>query len=255
MRRDNTWRECGAAGKTSTQVCVPSDIRSTRSRVLTLRLLETCRRVGGLRVQLFIVRILTDTMQLHTAQEYGDGSILEHANELIDSLEAKGIKATPEDEQDDGGWKMWTRTAGTETVMETSRRPKPVPELCTDVEILELGVSGPESTHRQSDPSAAIGDFNLRRNSNQHSDPQELSAHGLCRIIRVGLRLKQGSQSRASEQGPRNTQIVLSCSLYGPALFGSHTITRQSHAHVIGSKFVSAGTELRCRNQGLGQVQ
>ena len=66
--------------------------------------LETCRRVGGLRVQLFIVRILTDTMQLHTAQEYGDGPILEHANELIDSLEAKGIKATPEDEQDDGGW-------------------------------------------------------------------------------------------------------------------------------------------------------
>ena len=59
-------------------------------------------------------------MQLHTAQEYGDGPILEHANELIDSLEAKGIKATPEDEQDDGGWKMWTRTA------ETSRCPKVV---------------------------------------------------------------------------------------------------------------------------------
>ena len=42
-------------------------------------------------------------MQLHTAQEYGDGPILQHANELIDSLEAKGVKTTPEDEQD-GGW-------------------------------------------------------------------------------------------------------------------------------------------------------
>ena len=30
--------------------------------------------------------------------------MLEHANELIDSLEAKGIKPTPEDERDDGGW-------------------------------------------------------------------------------------------------------------------------------------------------------
>jgi len=29
---------------------------------------------------------------------------LEHVDELIDSLEAKGIKPTPEDEQDDGGW-------------------------------------------------------------------------------------------------------------------------------------------------------
>ena len=38
------------------------------------------------------------------AQEHGDGPILEHANELIDSLEVKGIHATPEDEQDDGGW-------------------------------------------------------------------------------------------------------------------------------------------------------
>jgi hypothetical protein len=47
---------------------------------------------------------MTDTIQLHTAQEHGDGPILEHVNELIDSLEAKGIKPTPEDEQDDGGW-------------------------------------------------------------------------------------------------------------------------------------------------------
>ena len=38
------------------------------------------------------------------AQEHGDGPILEHVNELIDSLEAKGIKPTPEDEQDDAGW-------------------------------------------------------------------------------------------------------------------------------------------------------
>ena len=42
---------------------------------------------------------------MHTAQEHGDGPILEHANELIDSLEAKGITPTPEDEQDDDdGW-------------------------------------------------------------------------------------------------------------------------------------------------------
>ena len=34
------------------------------------------------------------------AQEHGDGPILDHANELIDSL----VHATPEDEQDDGGW-------------------------------------------------------------------------------------------------------------------------------------------------------
>jgi hypothetical protein len=43
-------------------------------------------------------------MQLHTAQEHADGPILEHANELIDSLEAKGVKPTPEDEGDDAGW-------------------------------------------------------------------------------------------------------------------------------------------------------
>jgi len=30
--------------------------------------------------------------------------MLEHVNELIDSLEAKGIEPTPDDEQDDGGW-------------------------------------------------------------------------------------------------------------------------------------------------------
>ena len=38
------------------------------------------------------------------AQDHGDGPILEHANELIDSLEAKGIEPTPEDEQEDGSW-------------------------------------------------------------------------------------------------------------------------------------------------------
>jgi len=37
------------------------------------------------------------------AQENGDGPTLEDANELISSLEAKGIKTAPEDEQDDGG--------------------------------------------------------------------------------------------------------------------------------------------------------
>lgn len=48
--------------------------------------------------------MLTDTMQLHVAQEHADGPILEHANELIDSLEVKGIGPPPEDEQDDVGW-------------------------------------------------------------------------------------------------------------------------------------------------------
>jgi len=41
---------------------------------------------------------------LHIAQEHEDGPVLEHANELIDSLEAKGIKPAPKDEQDGGGW-------------------------------------------------------------------------------------------------------------------------------------------------------
>ena len=48
--------------------------------------------------------MLTTANQLHVAQEHEDGPILEHVNELIDSLEARGIKPTPEDEQDDGGW-------------------------------------------------------------------------------------------------------------------------------------------------------
>ena len=48
--------------------------------------------------------MVTDRTQLHIAQEHGDGPILEHVNELIDSLEAKGIKPTPEDEQDDSRW-------------------------------------------------------------------------------------------------------------------------------------------------------
>ena len=98
-----------------------------------------------------------DIIQLHTAQEYADGLILEHVNELIDSLEAKGINSTPEDEQDDGGWKMWMRTAGTETVTETSRCPKLVPELRTDVEIIKLRVSD-------------IGRRIQRCDSNLHSD-------------------------------------------------------------------------------------
>ena len=43
-------------------------------------------------------------MQLHLAQDHADGPILEHVDELINSLEAKGVRPTPEDEQDDGGW-------------------------------------------------------------------------------------------------------------------------------------------------------
>lgn len=65
--------------------------------------LETCKNVGVIKVA-FIRWTLTDTIQLHVAQEHGDGPILEHVNELVDSLEAKGIKPTPEDEQDDDGW-------------------------------------------------------------------------------------------------------------------------------------------------------
>ena len=64
--------------------------------------LETCRNVGE--KQRSVWWILTGATQLHIAQEYGDGPILEHVNELIDSLEAKGIKPTPEDEQDEDGW-------------------------------------------------------------------------------------------------------------------------------------------------------
>ena len=41
---------------------------------------------------------------MHIAQEHGDGPILEHVNELINSLEAKGVQPTPEDERDYGGW-------------------------------------------------------------------------------------------------------------------------------------------------------
>ena len=45
--------------------------------------------------------MVTDRTQLHTAQEHGDGSILKHVNELIDSLEAKGINPILRDEQGD----------------------------------------------------------------------------------------------------------------------------------------------------------
>ena len=45
--------------------------------------------------------MLTDAIQLHTAQEHGDGPILEHVDELIDSLDKKGIMPGEEDE---GGW-------------------------------------------------------------------------------------------------------------------------------------------------------
>jgi len=41
---------------------------------------------------------------LRIAQEHKDGPTPEHANELIDSLEAKGMDPTPEDDQDDGCW-------------------------------------------------------------------------------------------------------------------------------------------------------
>ena len=38
------------------------------------------------------------------AQEHAEVPILEHVNELIESLEAKGIQATLEEEPDDGDW-------------------------------------------------------------------------------------------------------------------------------------------------------
>lgn len=93
-------------------------------------------------------------------------------NELTDSLEAKGIKATPEDGQDDSGWRMWTWTVGAKAVMETSRCPKLVPEMCTDVEYLSW-----ESLDldQLSDLSAAIGYFNQRCRSDLHSDLQGLT--------------------------------------------------------------------------------
>jgi hypothetical protein len=64
--------------------------------------LETCKTVGV--GPLRLLWMLTSVIQLHVAQEHADGPILEHVNELIDSLETKGIKPTSEDEQDDGGW-------------------------------------------------------------------------------------------------------------------------------------------------------
>jgi hypothetical protein len=48
--------------------------------------------------------MLTGMIQLHIAQEHGDVPILEHVDELIGSLEKKGITPTPEDEQDGCGW-------------------------------------------------------------------------------------------------------------------------------------------------------
>jgi len=65
--------------------------------------LETCRNVGVLIP--FVRRMLTEAIQLHIAQEHGDGPILEHVDELIDSLEKKGIKPAPEEEEEEeGGW-------------------------------------------------------------------------------------------------------------------------------------------------------
>ena len=65
--------------------------------------LETCKNVGVLKP--FSPReTLNNQTQLHIAQEHADGPMLEHVNELVDSLEEKGITPTPEDEQNDGGW-------------------------------------------------------------------------------------------------------------------------------------------------------
>ena len=54
---------------------------------------------------------------MHIAQEHGDGPILEHVNELIDSLEAKGIKSIWEyvdtdSEDGNGGVKMLSPCLG-----------------------------------------------------------------------------------------------------------------------------------------------
>ena len=66
--------------------------------------LETCRYVSVPNMVFSARLLLTDAIQLHIAQEHGDGPILEHVDELIESLEKKGIIPTPEDEQDDGEW-------------------------------------------------------------------------------------------------------------------------------------------------------
>ena len=47
--------------------------------------------------------LLTNAIQLYIVREHGDRPILEHVDELIESLK-KGIVPTLEDEQNNSGW-------------------------------------------------------------------------------------------------------------------------------------------------------
>jgi hypothetical protein len=42
--------------------------------------------------------------QLHIGQDHADAPMLEHVNELVTSLDAKGISPSPEDEDNGDGW-------------------------------------------------------------------------------------------------------------------------------------------------------
>ena len=66
--------------------------------------LETCRNVGVLDMLFSAWLLLTNAIQLYIVREHGDGPILEHVDELIESLEKKAIVPTLEDEQNNGGW-------------------------------------------------------------------------------------------------------------------------------------------------------
>ena len=182
--------------------------------------METCRRVGGLRGSAFILWILTDTMQLHTAREQGDGLLLEHANELIDSLEAKGIKAAPEDEQDGGGWKMWMRTAETSS-LSPSRSCAQMSRHLSWKSLTSAGES-----------RVAIATYiQTFSKGSSMSDHQDRSASK--------TRLTELCQRARTTRHPNCAELLFV--LRGRVVVW---ITKQNRAHVIGSKFVSASTEL-----------
>ena len=72
--------------------------------------LEICRNVGVLNIVFSARLTLTDMRQLHIAQEHGDGLILEHAKELIESLEKRGYYPHQRASKTTVGGRTWMRT-------------------------------------------------------------------------------------------------------------------------------------------------
>ena len=72
--------------------------------------LETCRNIGVLNIVFSVRLMLTDMRQLHIAEEHGDGSILEHVNKLIESLEKRGYYPHQRTSKTTVGGKTWMRT-------------------------------------------------------------------------------------------------------------------------------------------------